>query len=49
MVTNTPVAHAARPLTYRQFYTRDGAIIASMAQEAIFRRERAGQSSQSEG
>jgi acyl-CoA thioesterase-2 len=41
MVTNTPVAHAARPLTYRQFYTRDGTIIASMAQEAIFRRERA--------
>lgn len=40
MVTDTPVAHAARALTHRQFYLRDGTHIASMAQEAIFRRER---------
>jgi acyl-CoA thioesterase-2 len=40
MQTTTPVAHAARPLSYRQFYTRDGTHIASVAQEAIFRRER---------
>jgi len=40
MITNTPVAHAARALTYRQFYLRDGTHVASMAQEAIFRRER---------
>ena len=40
MTTNTPVAHAARPLSHRQFYTRDGVHIASVAQEAIFRKER---------
>lgn len=40
MVTDTPIAHAARPLSYRQFYTRDGTHIASVAQEAIFRKER---------
>lgn len=40
MVTETPVAHAARALTYRRFYTREGTHIASVAQEAVFRRER---------
>jgi acyl-CoA thioesterase-2 len=39
-VTSTPVANAARPLTYRQFYRRDGTHVASMAQEAIVRRSR---------
>lgn len=40
VVTTNPVAHAARALTYREFYGRDGTHLASMAQEAIFRRER---------
>ena len=40
MVTENPVAHAARALSYRQFYTRDGVHVASVAQEAVFRRER---------
>ena len=40
MSTENPVAHAARALTHRQFYTRDGLHIASMAQEAVVRRER---------
>ena len=40
MQTSTPVAHAARPLSYRQFFTRDGVQIASVAQEAIFRLDR---------
>jgi acyl-CoA thioesterase-2 len=40
MRTDTPVAHAGRPLSYRQFYTKDGVHVASVAQEAIFRRER---------
>lgn len=40
MQTSTPVAHAARPLSYRQFFTRDGTQIASVAQEAIFRIQR---------
>jgi acyl-CoA thioesterase-2 len=39
VVTDTPVAHAARALTFRSFYTRDGTHIATMAQEAVFRRE----------
>jgi acyl-CoA thioesterase-2 len=38
-VTRTPVAHSARALTYREFFRRDGTHFASMAQEAIFRRE----------
>ncbi len=40
MVTDNPVANAARALSYRQFYTRDGVHVASVAQEAVFRRER---------
>ncbi len=40
MVTHTPVAHASRALTLRYFYTQDGTHVGSMAQEAIFRRER---------
>jgi len=40
MVTENPVANAARALSYRQFYTRDGVHVASVAQEAVFRRER---------
>jgi len=38
VVTDTPVAHSARALTWRQFYRRDGTHIATMAQEAVFRR-----------
>jgi acyl-CoA thioesterase len=33
------VAHAARALTLRRFYLRDGTHVATMAQEAVFRRE----------
>lgn len=40
MVTDTPVAHAARAHTLRQFYTRDGVHVATMAQEAVVRRQR---------
>ena len=40
MVTDSPVAHAARAHTIRQFYSRDGVHVATMAQEAIVRRER---------
>jgi acyl-CoA thioesterase-2 len=40
MVTDNPIAHAARALSYRRFYTPDGVQVASMAQEAVFRRER---------
>lgn len=40
MVTDNPVAHSARALSYRQFYTQHGMHVASMAQEAVFRRER---------
>ncbi len=40
MTTRNPVAHAARALTVREFYTRDGIHVASMAQEAVARRER---------
>ncbi len=39
VVTDTPVAHGARALTLRQFWRRDGTHVATMAQEAIFRRE----------
>jgi acyl-CoA thioesterase-2 len=39
-VTTNPVANAGRPLTFRYMYTRDGTHVATMAQEAIFRRER---------
>jgi acyl-CoA thioesterase-2 len=41
VVTDTPVANAARALSYRQFYLRDGTQVASVAQEAVFRKERA--------
>ena len=38
METETPVAHAARALDAdRQFYTRDGVHVASIAQEAVVR------------
>jgi acyl-CoA thioesterase-2 len=40
MVTDSPVAHAARALTLRQFYAADGTHVATMAQEAVVRRER---------
>lgn len=40
MVTESPVAHAARALTQRRFYSREGVHVASMAQEAVVRRER---------
>jgi acyl-CoA thioesterase-2 len=39
-VTDTPVAHSARALTYRTMYDEAGAHVASMAQEAVFRRRR---------
>ena len=38
VATDTPVAHSARALTLREFYTRDGTHVATMAQEAVFRR-----------
>lgn len=44
METDTPIAHAARALTHRRFFTEDGTHIASMAQEAVVRRERRDQS-----
>ena len=40
MVTDTPVANAARAWTQRQFYARDGTHVATMVQEAVVRRER---------
>lgn len=40
METETPVAHAARALTHRRFYGHDGTHLATMAQEAVVRRER---------
>jgi acyl-CoA thioesterase-2 len=40
MVTFTPVAHSARALTYRSIFTEDGTHLASVAQEAVVRRER---------
>ena len=39
-VTYSPVAHAARALSLRDFYTQDGTHVATMAQEAVVRRER---------
>jgi acyl-CoA thioesterase-2 len=48
MLTDTPVAHAARALTHRRFYTRDGTHVATMAQEAVVRRDR-GSSAGSQG
>lgn len=41
-VTECPVAHNARAWTHRRFYASDGTHVATMAQEAIFRREREG-------
>ena len=41
METAAPIAHAARALTHRRFFSRDGTHVASMAQESIVRRERA--------
>jgi acyl-CoA thioesterase-2 len=40
MVTRSPVAAAGRAHSLRQFYTRDGVQIATMAQEAVVRRAR---------
>ncbi len=37
-VTTSPVAHSARSLSLRYIYTRDGLHIATMAQEALFRK-----------
>jgi acyl-CoA thioesterase-2 len=39
-VTASPVAHSARSLSLRYIYTRDGLHVATMAQEALFRKER---------
>jgi acyl-CoA thioesterase II len=38
MVTHSPVAYSSRALSYRNFYTRGGLHVASMAQEAVVRR-----------
>jgi acyl-CoA thioesterase-2 len=40
METDNPIAHAARALSYRRFFTPDGTLVASVAQEAVVRRER---------
>jgi acyl-CoA thioesterase-2 len=37
-VTESPAAHAARALTLGSIYTREGVLVASVAQEALFRR-----------
>jgi acyl-CoA thioesterase-2 len=37
-VTTSPVAHSARSLSLRSIYTRDGVHVATMAQEALFRK-----------
>jgi acyl-CoA thioesterase II len=42
-VTRSPVAHAARSLSLRYIYTRDGLHVATMAQEALFRKPPPGQ------
>jgi acyl-CoA thioesterase-2 len=39
-VTDTPVAHSARALTWRRMYDQTGTHVASMVQEAVFRRQR---------
>jgi acyl-CoA thioesterase-2 len=39
-VTTSPVAHSARSLSLRYIYTRQGLHIATMAQEALFRKPR---------
>jgi acyl-CoA thioesterase II len=41
-VTDSPVAYAARALSLRQVYSRDGLHIATMAQECVFRAPRPG-------
>ena len=38
-VTMSPVAHSARALSLRYIYTRDGLHVATMAQEALFRKD----------
>jgi acyl-CoA thioesterase-2 len=40
--TESPAAHAARAVTFGHIYTRDGVLVASVAQEALFRRPPAG-------
>ena len=42
-VTTSPVAHSARSLSLRYIYTRDGLHVATMAQEALFRKPPPGQ------
>jgi acyl-CoA thioesterase-2 len=39
-VTTSPVAHSARSLSLRYIYTRDGVHVATMVQEALFRKPR---------
>jgi len=39
-VTYSPVAHSARALSFHDFYTHDGTHVATMAQDAVIRRER---------
>jgi acyl-CoA thioesterase-2 len=40
MATHSPVAHAARAHTIRRFFTQEGVHVATMAQEAVVRRQR---------
>jgi len=42
MTTESPVAYSARALSYRQFYTHGGLLLASIAQEAVVRRKQQG-------
>ena len=37
-VTDSPVAHGARGLTWGGMYSKDGVRVASVAQEGLFRR-----------
>lgn len=37
-VTESPAAHAARAVTFGHIYTREGVLVASVAQEALFRK-----------
>jgi acyl-CoA thioesterase II len=42
-VSDSPAAHAARGLIFAHMYNREGALVASVAQEGLFRRERGDQ------
>ncbi|MBA4181484.1 MAG: hypothetical protein C0506_12915 [Anaerolinea sp.] len=44
-VTDSPAAHSARALTWGHMYRPDGTLVASVAQEGLFRRGEPPQSS----